>query len=98
MIGTPKDVMVDDNKVPRNGVTLVKHVLVDALDVVHRHRQRFNASKEDQNQTHQNRPHLDASHCVCAPLLGFYYFERKELKVREILVKGKQEALSDLKD
>lgn len=88
MIGTPENVMVDDNKVPRNGVSLVKHVLVNTLDVVHRHRQRFNATEEDQNQTHQSRPHLGASHCVCAPLLGFYYFESKELKAREFLVAG----------
>jgi len=45
VIGTPENVVVDDNKIPGNGVALVKHVLVDALDVVHRHRQRFSASE-----------------------------------------------------
>ena len=38
VIGAPEDVVVNNNEVAGNGVILIENVLVDALDVVYRHR------------------------------------------------------------
>lgn len=46
VIGAPEDVVVDDHEVSRDGVALVKYILVDALQVVDRHRQRRDSAKE----------------------------------------------------
>lgn len=55
MVGAPEDVVVDDDEVPRHGVPLVGHELVDALRVGHRHRQRLPAPRRHRHHHHQHR-------------------------------------------
>jgi hypothetical protein len=40
MIGSPEDIMIDDDEVTGNSVAFVKDVLLDTFFVVHRYRER----------------------------------------------------------